>query len=135
MENSFILFCDLSGKIKWSRSSSLGETRIYADAQFSDYIVQGNRVDFLFPMERGIGYAQRDEQNKSPIPPNAKGEMQPVVTDLPSTFGQVIREEDHTDLVLRHWYGQAVLVHGVQELRQGKEHKRVFFISKLSLPR
>ena len=128
METGFVVFCDAQGRLRWDRSAPLDETRVYAPEQFSDYAVTGERTGFIFPTEKGLSYSDQDSI-RADAPADMK--MQRVLT-LPPSSG-LSKEEDFSDVQVRRWFRNRFFAYGTQDILQGKERKRVFFIVSLKL--
>lgn len=134
MVNTFVIACDTRGKVIWDQSADLKETRVYSTDQFSDYSVSGGNVEFIFPSEKGISFSQ--------------GSLTPMEAGLLKTSpgkkiftaalnvrtGTESREDDSTDNSIRHWYGNTFFTFGLQDIGEGKDRKRVFFVNKIKLP-
>ena len=129
MTNAFAVAFDLRGNYLWDESVDLNQSSIPPDVQYADYVTTGNRTEFLFPGEKGLGYSE-------PIPELKKKKA--AFQSIALGEGQGLIFETGLEHTVRKWYGPHLFIYGAQTIRDGRfsvdeQKRKIFFINKISL--
>lgn len=122
--HAVVMGFDQEGRLLWDNSFEINDVKTFTLEQFVKLEIQDDRIALLYLFENQL--------RTKIIKGSEVLEGKTYATLHSPSEKEVIREHKTTQSKLDYWYGDKFYASGVQEIHEGRSHKRVFFINKVS---